>query len=130
MRDIILALAATASLTGTAHTVDGDTLRVGNELVRLSGVDAPELSQNCGAEARRVACGAMAAAWLRSRVDGNVIDCVEVGRDRYDRRIAVCRVDGMDLGAALVEAGWAAAYRQYSITYVDAEARARASRRG
>jgi len=28
--------------------VDGDTLHVGNERVRLFGVDAPELSQICG----------------------------------------------------------------------------------
>ncbi len=113
-----------------AHVVDGDTLRVGSDRVRLSGVDAPELSQQCGTGSARTPCGAEAASWLRGRVEGRSVDCIEVDRDRYERRVAVCRMAGVDLGAALVDAGWATAYRKYSLAYVDREGRARADRRG
>lgn len=125
-----LAMAASATISGTAHVADGDTLRVGGARVRLSGVDAPELSQRCGPDGRKVGCGAMAAEWLRRRVEGRAIVCETVDTDRYGRSVAVCRVGGQDVGAAIVEAGWATAYRRYSTAYVAQEDRARAARRG
>jgi endonuclease YncB( thermonuclease family) len=69
-------MAASATFSGTAHVVDGDTLRVGTELVRLSGVDAPELSQRCGPKAAPVACGTLAADWLRTRLEDDVSNAV------------------------------------------------------
>jgi endonuclease YncB( thermonuclease family) len=33
------------SLTGPARVIDGDTIVVADELVRLHGIDAPELDQ-------------------------------------------------------------------------------------
>lgn len=125
-----MAVAASTAISGTAHVADGDTLRVGAKRVRLSGVDAPELSQRCGGDGRKVACGAMAAEWLRRRVEGRPITCHVVETDRYGRSVAICRVGGGDVGAAIVEAGWATAYRRYSMAYVGQEARARAARRG
>lgn len=125
-----MAMAASTAISGTAHVADGDTLRVGATRVRLLGVDAPELSQRCGDDGRKVACGAMAAEWLRRRVAGRPITCQAVEIDRYGRSVAICRVGGGDVGAAIVEAGWATAYRRYSMAYVAQEARARAARRG
>ncbi|WP_229664632.1 thermonuclease family protein [Sphingomonas metalli] len=125
-----MALAAQAAFSGPAAVVDGDTLRVGSERVRLFGVDAPELSQICDAEGAKVACGRRAAQWLRSRVQGHTLQCSAVDKDRYGRLVARCRIGGVDLGQSIVESGWATAYRKYSLQYVDAEARARAARRG
>ncbi len=125
-----LFMGASTATSGTAHVVDGDTLRVGATRVRLSGVDAPELSQRCGPQGRKVACGAIAAQWLRRRVEGRPITCQTVDMDRYARLVAICRVGGEDVGAAMVEAGWATAYRRYSLAYVEQEIRARAARRG
>ncbi|WP_425335984.1 thermonuclease family protein [Sphingomonas kaistensis] len=110
--------------------VDGDTLHVGSERVRLFGVDAPEMSQTCGVGAEKVPCGQFAARWLRSRVQGRTLQCSAMDRDRYGRVVARCRIDGADLGRSLVETGWATAYRKYSLQYIDAEGRARAARRG
>lgn len=125
-----MAMQASTAISGTALVTDGDTLRVGVTRVRLSGVDAPEISQRCRSDSREVACGAMAAEWLRRRVEGQPIACKTVDTDRYGRSVAICRVRGADVGAAIVEAGWATAYRRYSIAYVGQEARARAARRG
>ena len=126
----LLLISPPTSVAGAAHVADGDTLRVGAVRVRLSGVDAPELSQRCGPDGRKVACGAMAAEWLRKRVEGRSVSCGTVDTDRYGRAVAVCRLGGADVGAALVEAGWATAYRRYSMAYVGQEDRAREARRG
>ena len=127
---IALAFAAGAAFAGPAFVVDGDTLRVGGERVRLYGVDAPEMSQMCDAGWAKVACGQLAAQWLRSRVQGRSLRCSGLDIDRYGRLVARCRINGADLGQSLVEAGWATAYRKYSLPYVDAEKHARMARRG
>ena len=67
----------------------------------------------------------MSAQWLRDRVEGRTVVCTSSERDRYGRRVAVCRLGGSDIGAALVAAGWATAYRKYSMAYVGVEARAK-----
>lgn len=123
-------MAASTMIVGNAHVTDGDTLRVGATRVRLSGVDAPELSQRCGREGHEVACGKMAAEWLRRRVEGRLITCQTVDTDPYGRSVATCRIGDGDINAALVETGWATAYRRYSIAYVNQENRARAAKRG
>ncbi|MBP8234840.1 MAG: thermonuclease family protein [Rhizorhabdus sp.] len=127
---ISFALAAQVAFSGPAAVVDGDTLHVRGERVRLFGVDAPELSQMCGAGTSKVACGQLAAQWLKSRVEGRVLRCARVDTDRYGRVVARCSLDGADVGLAIVEAGWATAYRKYSLDYVGAEQLARATRRG
>ena len=52
-------------LSGRAVIVDGDTLRLGGERIRLKGMDAPELAQSCtGADGRSWPCGQQAKAAL------------------------------------------------------------------
>lgn len=127
---LALAAAMPATVSGIAHVVDGDTLHVGTERVRLSGVDAPELSQLCGPAGRQIQCGKLAARWLSARIERRRVECAVSARDRYGRLVALCRLDGRDIGAALVGAGWATAYRRYSMAYVGVEARARGARLG
>jgi endonuclease YncB( thermonuclease family) len=123
-------MAASTTIAGNAHVTDGDTMRVGAARVRLSGVDAPELSQRCGRHGREVACGKMAADWLRRRVEGRPVTCQTVDTDRYGRSVATCRVGDENINSALVEMGWAMAYRRYSTAYVHQEDRARTAQRG
>ena len=101
------------------------------ELVRLHGLDAPELDQIFWWRGERIACGMMALAALEALTAGIELRCRVVERDRHGRLVAkVFSPDGVDLGRRLVLAGWALAYRQYSTDYVDAEAEARRARRG
>jgi endonuclease YncB( thermonuclease family) len=119
------------SLTGPAKVIDGDTIVVAGELVRLHGIDAPELDQTFWWRGRHISCGTMALAALEALTAGTTVRCQGVERDRHGRLVAKCFApSGIDLGRRLVSAGWALAYRRYSTDYVDAEDEARNARRG
>lgn len=118
-------------LTGSAWVVDGDTIIIAGERVRLHGIDAPELDQTFWCKGKQLACGSMALAALEALTAGVKIRCEVVERDRYGRLIAKCfSPNGIDIGRRMVSAGWALAYRQYSLDYLRAEEEARKARRG
>jgi len=121
---------APAAMLGAVRAIDGDTLDLAGQRIRLHGIDAPEAGQGCTTAAGALwACGAAATAAL-ARLAVGPVACRQVDRDRYGRIVALCRAGGQDLGAALVEGGWAVAYRRYSRRYVGAEGVARRHRRG
>jgi endonuclease YncB( thermonuclease family) len=116
-----------ASATTTATVIDGDTLKLGNERIRLHGIDAPESKQRCtdGWQAGEAARHALAGL-----VSAGTPSCEKVTTDRYGRTVAVCRVNGKDIGGEMVKRGLAWAYTRYSVRYVPEEARARVERVG
>jgi endonuclease YncB( thermonuclease family) len=119
------------SLTGPARVIDGDTIVVADELVRLHGIDAPELDQTFWWRGRYISCGTMALAALEALTAGVSLRCEVVERDRHGRLVAKCySPNGVDISRRLVSAGWALAYRRYSTDYVDAEDEARKAGRG
>lgn len=120
-----------AGMTGPVTVIDGDTIQVGSERVRISGIDAPEMGQQCADKMGRYDCGAAARNALRDMIarDPNVT-CQPKDRDRYGRLVAVCANHDGDFGARLVRLGRAVAYRRYSLAYVDQEAAAQAERIG
>jgi len=61
---------------------------------------------------------------LRDLVRWRVVTCEPKTTDRFGRTVAVCRVDGVDLGAAMVGAGMAIAFTKFSQDYVSQEAAA------
>ncbi len=83
--------------------VDGDTLRMGQQVVRLSGVAAPERGTPCGS----VDCGTAAANALAGLIAGHGVDCRIDGHDRLGRPLGICQASGIELNQALVHDGWA-----------------------
>lgn len=116
--------------TGGLRVLDGDTLNLGHQRIRLYGVDAPESDQTCERGGVVWPCGADATVALRSFLAGRQVNCNAVSQDVYGRTIAQCAADGQDVGAWLVREGFAVAYREYSSAYVADEALARHERRG
>ena len=117
------------ALVGIPHVVDGDTLDIAGERVRLKGIDTPESAQRCrDAEGAEYSCGLRAKASLEARIGNGPVRCeIEQERDRYGRLIGICFApDGADLNGWLVRNGWALAYRKYSIKYVQEEETAKA----
>src|SRR3954469_6360493 len=113
-------------IAGRASVIDGDTLEIRGERIRLFGIDAPESGQMClDSKGQSYRCGQKAALVLDARIGEGVVTCERKDTDRYGRVVALCRVFGEDLGAWMVGLGWALAYRTYSTRYVAAEELAR-----
>jgi len=80
---------ATSVLTGTAHVIDGDTIVVAGEHIRLEGIDAPERDQTCQRDGKVWACGSVATQTLRGLIRNREVSCKIVGRDAYGRALGV-----------------------------------------
>ena len=122
--------AASDVISGLARVVDGDTLEISGQKIRIHGIDAPESRQTCLRGSVEWLCGKEASQVMRSLVNGAATTCETQARDRYGRFVSRCEAKGRDLGEALVSMGLALAYRQYSDEYVAVEAGAKASRFG
>jgi putative transposase len=83
--------------------VDGDTIDIGGQRIRLHGIDAPESSQYCyRADAEAWACGASATELMASLVAETTATCDIRDQDRDGRAIAICYAVGKELNAAMV----------------------------
>lgn len=111
------------------HVSDGDTVWIrpagaGAALqLRLQGIDAPEICQDFGMQAR----DALAARILRREVRVAIR-----ARDVYQRAVGRVSLEGKDLGAWLVAGGyaWSPGYQRRAGAYAREEMAARNARRG
>jgi endonuclease YncB( thermonuclease family) len=108
-------------LAGLAFVIDGDTLDIGRDRIRLHAINAPERNETGGREATTA---------LRSIIAGRPVRCVWDGTKTHRRYVAVCTVGSIDLGRELVRRGYAAACPRFSRRYVKDERRAKAQRLG
>jgi endonuclease YncB( thermonuclease family) len=111
---------------GQAYAIDGDSLRLQGREVRLEGIDAPELYQSCQKGAVDVACGRAAREALAALLARGPVQCLDHGRDRFARTLAVCHAGDVELNAEMVKSGHAIAFGRYSAE----EAQARRAQRG
>nr|WP_284739491.1 thermonuclease family protein [Rhizobium sp. CG5] len=100
-------------VSGAFDVVDGDTLSSGGGRLRLSGIDAPELTQLCGDESRHWPCGQSSRRALSALMGSAAVTCSGTARDRYDRLLVVCRSAATDINAQMVLTGMAVAYGAY-----------------
>jgi len=118
-------------VSGHALVVDGDTLAIAGERVRLEGIDAPELAQRCPHRWWGTwAAGRRAKRALQQLVSGHSVQCRQRGRDKYGRVLGVCRAGAVELNAEMVRLGMAWAFVRYSQRYVAAEQVAKLNRVG
>jgi endonuclease YncB( thermonuclease family) len=101
---------------GRVRIVDGDTLMIGQDRLRLEGVDAPESSQLCMLQNRPYRCGQHVANALKNMIGRGRVRCVyrdwDPGRlaQQADRAVVRCEYGGVDLGDWLVSRGLAVPY--------------------
>ena len=117
------------TLTGVVtRVVDGDTVWIKDAQgtlvkVRLLGMDAPEICQAGGPEARDA---------LKRRVLGRAVTVSFQRRDDYGRTLGRVYLGGEDLGRWMVGTGhaWSYAYRRNPGPYASEQASAKAARLG
>lgn len=116
-------------IRGRPEVVDGDSLVIAGDRIRLYAIDAPELHQPCRNGSG--ACGERARDYLARLVAGHDLLCEKRDTDRYGRDVAQCYISKidengkatreMDIGRAMVRAGHAMAYREIDRMYVSDE---------
>ena len=122
------------SLTGERYrVVDGDTIHLEGQKIRLLGIDAPEMKQFCrNAKGEKWNCGILARDMLAGMLGARAeVTCILTGRDKYKRFLGRCfagDASGLDVQRALVRGGFAVA--EYTKDYIRDEARAKAKKYG
>ena len=95
--------------TKVKRVIDGDTFETeSGEKVRLIGINAPELSDIFGNEAKK---------YLSELIENKNIflqcDNLSNDRDRYERLLRYVILDGVDINKKMVSEGFAFAYLKY-----------------
>ncbi|QZH74495.1 MAG: thermonuclease family protein [Erythrobacter sp.] len=100
-------IAELVALTLACSVTDGDTIRCGDERIRITGIDAPE-TRACRQGRQCVAGDGQASKRaLEALVDGAALSIVRLGQDRYGRTLAVVYADGANIACAQLADGQA-----------------------
>ncbi len=116
--------AATKSIKGIAKVVDGDTIKIYNERVRLVGIDAPESKQKCfDKNGKEYFCGKMSTNFLKEIADQKIVECFYEKRDFYKRYLGNCYLGKVFLNLEMVRNGMAVIYdyKNSSQDFIDAK---------
>lgn len=119
-------------VTGNIESiVSGDVFRMGGHTFRLYGIAAPMIDQTCADQSgRSYECGYISARMLKDFVGGDQVRCRVMNVNAQREIMAACSVGTFDIGAALVEAGWALALPNITPIYVPYQAKARQEHKG
>lgn len=101
------------SVSGRPRLIDGDSLYVQGVELRLIGIDAPEVAQNCSRNQVLWPCGMEATRALRRFLGGASIICEGREHDVHDRLLATCKIRGENVNRWMVEQGWAVSFHDY-----------------
>ncbi len=122
-----------AEIYGVPKIVDGDTVRINSKKIRLKGIDAPEIKQQCKKPfltfsavisfqfSKNYSCGVFSKNKLIDKIGNKEIKCIYSSKDRYKRYLATCFKDKINLNKWMVRNGYAVAYKRYSKQYVNDE---------
>ena len=109
---------------------DGDTIRIGDERIRFSGIDAPEIKQTCIYQEIEFKCGEFSKNLLIEKISNQEVSCIRESTDQYGRTLAECFVGKESLSSYLVREGYAFAYRKYSDKFIPDEEYAQSKSNG
>lgn len=119
------------AISSVSRVVSGDTLTLGNQIVKLYGVAAPDISQTCAdSSGRGYRCGQQSVSWLSGWLADNTIKCHILAKDDRGVLIGVCMLGPYDIGAALINSGWAVADIRQTQIYLPYQNQALSNRRG
>ena len=106
------------TILGKAKIIDGDTIHIKSNKIRLHGIDAPETKQTCKIDNQDWYCGKQSTKELKNLINNQKVECNVNDVDRYNRYVAICFVNEININQWMVKNGWAIAYRYYSKDYI------------
>ena len=127
---------------GIPKIIDGDTVHISKHKIRLEGIDAPEMKQQCKKVFFKISsiigftfykdyyCGVASKKKLVEKIDRSKIKCIYSSKDKYKRFLATCFKDQINLNKWMVRNGHAIAYKRYSKRYLKDEDFARKNKLG
>ena len=95
-------IANAEEIKGLAKIIDGDTVHINSKKIRLEGIDAPEIKQQCKKDFLKISayigfnftkdysCGVVSKNKLIEKINNTEINCISTSKDRYKRYIATC----------------------------------------
>lgn len=119
------------SFISPVTVLTADTLDVQGYKIKLYGVAAPDIRQMCAdRNGSSYNCGQQAALWLSSWLTTNPVTCHVMKEYENGNMVAACSLGQYDLGAAIINAGWAVAEPKTGEIYAPYEENARQKRDG
>lgn len=104
--------------TAPACVIDGDTFRLGDRTIRITGIDAPEIAKPlCPAEAK---LGHQSADRLLQLLNQGQFDMIAhrlQREDRHGRSLMVLRRNGKSIGGQLIDEGLAHRYTGFKMSW-------------
>ena len=125
-----------SEISGIAKIIDGDTIKIKNQNIRLIFIDAPELEQYCfNKQQKFYNCGKKSKQYLKRIINKKRVYCSYNIKDRYKRILGECFLKDKKMHSInykMIESGWAVIYRRYSFpeNYLKAENNAKKTRSG
>ncbi len=113
-------------VSGVPRVIDGDTIEINKESIRLNGFDSPEEGSFCGTlDVYKTGKSA-----LVDFIGTQTVECTLTGKTG-SRHVGICSVGGQELGEHMVATGWARDWPRYSKrAYADEEKTARNAKAG
>ena len=94
------------------YVIDGDTIVADGIKIRLWGINAPEKKDVYFLPSKML---------LESMLKTGELKCKFIEKDRYQRHVMHCTIDGLDIGSMMVQVGMAKDYSTYSNDYYQYE---------
>lgn len=102
-------------LQGQYKIIDGDSLIVKGQEIRLLGIDAPEYRQTCTFQnGKAYKCGKQSRLHLLKLAKSGKLKCTGWEEDKYQRLLAICEAGGVEINSHMVKDGWAVSYGGYA----------------
>jgi endonuclease YncB( thermonuclease family) len=89
------------------YITDGDTLRCNGIRIRLAGIDAPEMPGHCQTGRKCTPGNPYAAKDYLYEISRGKITCHPIEQDRYNRTVAECYTEKVNLSCAMIDKGHA-----------------------
>ena len=97
-----IALSKFLNASSSLKIIDGDTIILNSEKIRLYGIDTPEIKQTCTDNyGHTYLCGVKAKLELEKIIGSRKISCIKKTKDRYKRSISICYVDENDINSLM-----------------------------